>query len=214
LLSSPLLGQYLRDMCGSPNSAYLSALSAAEGLGKAAIMCIPPEEASLLTLLSLAARPTVALEIGTFTGCSAAAIAVGMPSGSRLVSCDISKECHRIASQTLSGITHMRIDLATCSALDLLTTWNQDEPIDFAFIDGDKLEYVEYHEALVPLLSPGALMVVDNVCLHGNVANEHDCRTHVETMRSYNEHVKHDVRLSGSILPVADGMFVLYRRWE
>src|SRR4051794_22856985 len=68
-----------------------------EKLGDIAVMQIAPEQGAFMTLLVRAIRAQRALELGTFTGYSAIAIARGLAGGGTLVTCDISGEWTEIA---------------------------------------------------------------------------------------------------------------------
>src|ERR1022692_5065171 len=65
--------------------------------GRAAGMQIGDDQAMLMEMLVRAMGATRAVEIGTFTGYSALAVARGMGPGGRLMCCDVSQEWTSIA---------------------------------------------------------------------------------------------------------------------
>ena len=67
--------------------------------GRAAGMQIGDDQAVLMEMLVRAMGATRAVEIGTFTGYSALAVARGLGPGGRLLCCDVSQEWTSIARQ-------------------------------------------------------------------------------------------------------------------
>ena len=135
-------------------------------------MQISHPQAVFMTFLvrSLGARR--AIEIGTFTGYSALAIARGLPPGGRLLACDVSDEWTAIARDawTVAGVAD-RIDLRIGPALQTLAALSPREQFDFAFIDADKESYIDYYEALLPRMEAGGLMLADNTLWEGKVTD-------------------------------------------
>ena len=137
-------------------------------LGGIAIMQIAPEQGAFMTLLVRAIGARRALELGTFTGYSAICIARGLPDDGVLVSCDVNDEWAGIARRYFeqAGVAE-RIDLRLGPALDTLRAMPADEPFDFAFIDADKVGYLDYYEETLRLLRPGGLAMIDNMLRGG-----------------------------------------------
>src|SRR5207244_13214556 len=101
------------------------------------------------------------LELGTFTGYSSISMALALPPGGRVITCDVNEETTAIARRYAeeAGIAD-RIDYRLGPGLD--TVASLDGPFDLVFIDADKAHYVNYYESTLPLLADGALVVVDN----------------------------------------------------
>lgn len=162
-------------------------------------------EGRLLYLLARLVNARLAVEIGTFTGCSALHIAEGLAEGGRLITCDIDAEATAIAQRYWAQVPWGdRIELRLGPALETLRTI--DEPIDLAFIDADKTGYVDYWETLVPKMRPGGVIVADNVLWSGRVlapANDSDW-----ALVRFNEHVRTDARVEQVMLTVRDGITV------
>ena len=123
-----------------------------------------------MTILARAIQPRLAVEVGTFTGYSALAVAKALQPGGRLVCCDISERWTAIARHywELAGVTD-RIDLRIGPALDTLRSLPPDPAIDMAFIDAAKTEYIDYYEELLARLSgpgrdPGRQHLVGRRC--------------------------------------------------
>lgn len=175
-------------------------------LGNRAGMQIPPEQGTLLTLLTKLVAPRFAVEVGTFTGYSALAIARGLPEGGRLLCCDVSEEWTAVAREAWlkAGVTD-RIELRIAPALDTLNALPSYPHIDLAFVDANKDGYVDYWEALIPRMNPGGLVLADNVLYSGDVLSPAP-GSGAEGVHRFNEHVRADPRVEAVILPVADGL--------
>ena len=181
--------------------------------GAAAGMQIGPDQYALLTLLTRLTGTRLAVEVGTFTGTSAVAIAKGLADGGRLVCCDISEEWTAIARRhwAAAGLAD-RIDLRLAPALETLSALPDDPPVDFAFIDADKPGYIAYYEALVPRLRPGGLLVADNVLWSGAVVDPAATDDNTEAIRRFNDHVAADDRCDRVMLAVGDGITLCRKR--
>ena len=79
---------------------------------------------------------------------------------------------------------------------------------DMVFIDADKMNYKEYYEKSLELLSKGGLIIIDNVLWHGEVADEKNNDKFTINIREFNEFVSKDKRVEQIIIPLGDGMTV------
>ena len=84
--------------------------------------------------------------------------------------------------------------------------------VRFGFIDADKRAYREYYEALLELVRPGGLIIVDNVLWYGKVADAEVNDKQTEAIRAFNEFVAGDERVSYSMIPVGDGLSFCRKR--
>ena len=150
-----------------------------------------------------------ALEIGMFTGYSGLMIASGLPEDGELVTCDVDPKAEEIARRYFARSPHGRkITIRMGPALETIRTLKG--PLDFVFIDADKQNYTAYYDAVVPLLSPRGLIVIDNVLWSGKVLAPKE-----ETDRaivSMNDHVAKDSRVEKVLLTVRDGMMLVRKR--
>lgn len=174
--------------------------------GRSARMQIGQDQFALLTLLARLSNARLAIEVGTFTGTSAVAIAKGLADGGKLICCDISEEWTNIARRhwQAAGLTD-RIELRLGPAIETIVSLTA-APIDLAFVDADKGGYVDYYEALVPRIRAGGLLIADNTLWSGRVADpaEHDDDT--EAIRRFNNHIAADDRCETVILAIGDGV--------
>lgn len=223
---TPELHAYLVAHSGPPDELLERLAAETEAETDRAVMQIAPEQGALLGLLCRAIGSRRALELGAFTGYSAICIARALPADGILVTCDTSDEWTRIARRywAEAGLAE-RIDLRLGPALDTLADLRGGEAFDFAFIDADKRTYPEYWQAVVELLRPGGIAVVDNVLYGGEVAARIDgddpMRPHVsesergrslEAIVRTNEMIAGDDRVESVMLGVADGITIALRR--
>jgi caffeoyl-CoA O-methyltransferase len=166
-------------------------------------MIAGPVLGRLLRLLVAMAAPRLVLEIGTFTGYSALAMAGGLPPDGRIVTCELSPERADFARGYFDRSPWGdRIEVRVGPALDTVNAL--DGPFDFVFIDADKGGYPGYYEAVVPKLSPRGLIAVDNTLQGGDVADPGDERG--RAMAAFNDHVQADERTENVLLSVRDGV--------
>ena len=179
-------------------------------------MQIGADEANLLALLVRMLDTRRALEIGTFTGYSALAIASALPPDGRLVCCDISREWTDVGRPywTRAGVAE-RIDLRIAPALDTLRALARDPgpgSFDFVFIDADKAGYDAYYEAALELLRRGGVVAIDNTLWSGWVADAARNDDDTAALRALNTKIHGDERVDAVLLSVGDGVTVARKR--
>jgi len=172
-------------------------------------MQISPDQGQLMALLVklLGARRTI--EIGTFTGYSALAVALALPADGRLLACDINDEFTRVGKPfwQQAGVAH-KIELILAPAqqtLDARLAAGEAGHYDFAFIDADKANYDAYYERCLKLVRTGGLIALDNMLWSGAVAQpSSDADT--LALQALNNKLHHDERVDVSLLTVGDGL--------
>ena len=179
-------------------------------------MQISPEQGQFMALLAELIGARRAIEVGTFTGYSALCVAQALPPDGKLIACDISEEFTSVARRywAKAGIAD-RIELRLAPALDTLKSLlagGGAGSFDFAFIDADKTQYVAYYEAILKLLRPGGLMTIDNVLWSGAVADGRKRDADTVALRTLNEKLRTDKRISLSMLPIGDGLTLARKR--
>ncbi|GMU52783.1 MAG: O-methyltransferase [Candidatus Xenobia bacterium] len=179
-------------------------------------MQIAPEQGQFMALLVELMGARRALEVGVFTGYSSLAVARALPEDGRLIACDISEEWTNIARRywAEAGVAH-KIDLRLAPALqtlDGLLAEGQHNTFDFAFLDADKVSYADYYERMLELVRPGGLVLVDNVLWSGDVADPAVQDRDTLALRTFNQRLHQDQRISLSLLPLADGVTLARKR--
>ncbi|MCW8409730.1 class I SAM-dependent methyltransferase [Legionella sp. PATHC035] len=176
-------------------------------------MQVAPEQAQFMQLLLRLIRAKNVLELGTFTGYSALAMSLVLPDDGKLITCDINSEWTSKAHPFWKEAQQDRkIELRLGRALDTLHNllnegWEQ--KFDFIFIDADKTNYVHYYELALKLIQPKGLIAVDNIFWDGKVIDEKELGGQTREIRKLNDLIKNDQRVFVSLLPIADGLFLV-----
>ena len=171
-------------------------------------MMVGPLEGRFLEMLVAVSGARRVLEIGTFTGYSALAMAAGLPRGGRIVTCDINEASVSLGRRFIEKSPHAdRIEIRLGRALDTIAAL--DGPFDLVFIDADKPNYVNYYEAVLPKLADGGLIVADNTLWNGAVLDGADLSESTEAIRAFNHHVRHDSRVVCVQLTIRDGVTLI-----
>jgi len=207
------LSAYVRGLASPPSDVQRALISATtEATGSAAVMQIGVDQGAFMAILTSLLRPTFAVEVGTFTGYSALAIASALPDGGRLLCCDVSEEWTAIARThwEMAGVSD-RIDLRIAPAIDTLGSLPSDHAIDLAFIDADKTGYLAYYNEILPRLSPNGVVLVDNTLWSGRVLDPEADDADTVALREFNEFVAGDTRCESVILTIGDGVTMIRR---
>jgi caffeoyl-CoA O-methyltransferase len=168
-----------------------------------------PVVGRLLQVLVHALRPRLVLEVGTFSGYSALAMAAALPAGGRIVTCELSPVRAAFAREHMDASPYGdRIEIRVGPAAETIAA--VEEPVDLAFVDADKESYADYYEAIVPKLSEQGLLVADNTLRGGRVLDPADARG--REMDAFNRHVRDDERSVAVMLTVRDGVTLVRRR--
>lgn len=165
-------------------------------------------EGAFLRVMVRAVAARFVVEVGTFTGYSALAMAEALPEDGRLVTCDIDPINTRIAEEFWSRSPHgKKIELRLGPAVETLT--RIDGPIDLAFIDADKVNYGAYWDLLVPRMRPGGMILCDNVLWSGRVLDPQDATT--KAIAEFNRMVASDSRVEAVMVPLRDGVTIAWK---
>jgi caffeoyl-CoA O-methyltransferase len=207
--------QYILNV-SSRESPILARLRAATAPRPEAQMQIGPDQGQLMALLAKLVGARRCIEIGTYTGYSALAVAMALPADGKLIACDVSDEFTRIGRPFWkeAGV-ESKIDLRLQPAvktLDELLKDGQQNTFDFAFVDADKQSYIEYYEKLLQLVRPGGLICADNTLGLSGVPIIRQEGPSSSAMRAFNEHVHRDERVDIAMLAIAEGLTLLRRR--
>src|SRR2546427_11374853 len=133
-------------------------------------MVVGPLEGAFLKMMALAVRARRVLEIGTFTGYSALAMAEALPDGGTVLTCEIDPESAAFARRYWDKSPHgKKIEVRVGPALETLRALAG--PFDVIFIDADKANYVHYYRRAKELLAPTGVVFIGNVLWSGGVLN-------------------------------------------
>jgi predicted O-methyltransferase YrrM len=156
------------------------------------------------------------LEIGCFTGYSALWMALALEPDGRLITLDVNRDWTEIGRRAWreAGVEdriEVRIGEALAS-LDALLAEGAEGSFDLAFIDADKKNYDAYYERALALVRRGGLILIDNVLWRGTVADPDNPDRQTVALRALNAKLHKDVRVSLSLLPIADGLTLARKR--
>ena len=183
--------------------------------GKWAGMLTAVEQAELMKMMVKLSWAKKGIEVGTFTGYSALWLAEGLPEDGQLICLDISEEWTSVGLKywKQAGVD-TKIDLRIAPGVQTLDSLIEDESnldtFDFAFIDADKENYIEYYERLLKLLKPNGFIMIDNVFWGGSVIEDpkyFDEDTKI--LRAISELVREDERVTHWMIPIGDGLSIV-----
>lgn len=154
------------------------------------------------------------LDVGTFTGYSALAMAEGLPPDGRVVACEIDPAVAAIARRSFDGSpagSRISLEIGPASAT-LHRLADVGARFDVAFIDADKGGYRDYLATLLDreLIAPGGLICADNTLLQGEAylpAARSELGTAID---GFNRAVAADPRVEQVLLPLRDGLTLIH----
>merc|ERR1719210_1181702 len=172
-------------------------------------------EGVFLKQLASIMKASSALEIGTFTGSAALAMAEGMEAqNGKVVTVEIDpylkKFCDPFFNKYNKKAKRDAIDMRIGCAIEVMKELAKTgETFDLVFVDANKSEYATYVDILLEngLVQNGSLIVVDNVHFKGTAWTNNGISDHMKTspyVRSFNEKVTNDPRLNPVMLPIRD----------
>ena len=181
-------------------------------------------QGELLRMLSRMIRPQRILELGTFTGYSALCLAEGLAEGGELITIEHNDELEATIRRNLSqsplgkqiqliigDAKQIISDLSSVSASGLSSV-SGSGLFDLVFIDADKREYCAYYELVFPLVRQGGFILADNTLWDGHIVDPaYDRDKQTVGLRAFNRMVADDPRVSQVILPLRDGLTIIYK---
>jgi len=198
-----------------PEHEELRRLRERTGALPEARMQIAREQGHFLAFLVRLIEARQILELGTFTGYSALAIALALPSEGRIVTCDVCEAWADIGRPywRRAGVDQ-KIDVHIGPAIETLARLDKDMagPFDLAFVDADKELYDAYYESSLRMVRPGGLIIFDNVFRLGRAADLNEADADTVAVRHLNAKIARDERVDHVVLPVGDGMTLARRR--
>lgn len=160
-----------------------------------------------LSFLSKISKPKSVIEIGTYTGYSALCIAEGLDPNGVIHTIDNNEELTYIQNKYFEKSNYRsNIKQYTDDAIKILPKLNI--TFDFAFIDADKVNYINYFEIIIKKMKKGGLIVSDNVLWSGKVLEENSQDEETEMLKKFNSMLKKDKRITNLIVPLRDGLSI------
>ncbi len=185
---------------------------------KQARMLSNGDQGKLLQAFSLMVRPMHILELGAFTGYSTICLSRGLQDGGSIDTVEVYDELEDIIKggfrkaelidvEGKEDIAHLHIG----DAKKIIPTL--DKKYDIVYIDANKREYIEYYDLVFDKVRTGGYILADNVLWSGKVLLDNppkDAQT--QSIIAFNKMVASDSRVDNVILPIRDGINVIYKK--
>ncbi|AEV69045.1 O-methyltransferase [Acetivibrio clariflavus] len=176
---------------------------------------VHPEVAKLLQVIGMIKRPSRILEIGTAIGYSSILLSEVLQPNGRIDTIEryelmIERAKNNIKRAGLENV----INIIAGDALEVLKCLNKQ--YDLIFLDAAKGQYPEFLPECLRLLSPGGLLISDNILYKGMIANDELVvrrkKTIVKRLRNYLDMLCNSENLETSIIPIGDGVAISYKK--
>ena len=209
---TPELHRYAVEHSSFRDAVVAEVEQAGEDMGDLAAMQIAGDQAAFMTIVVAATGARSALEVGTFLGYGAIAIARGLPADGRLVCCELEQKYADRAREHLdkAGLAD-RVEFRIGPAVESLRAMEAAEQFDFAFIDADKTEYIDYFEETLTRIRPNGLIMLDNTLRGGSVMDPGDSES-ARVTGELNDLLAVDDRVDVALLGVADGITLVRKK--
>ncbi len=168
-------------------------------------------QGKFLQMISYMVRPYNVLEIGTLSGYSALCLAAGLAPGGMVHTIELREKDALVAKEFIEKAGYSdKIRVHIGDALEIIEKLK--EPWDLVFIDADKINYVNYYEAVLPVMKPGGFILADNVLFHGQVLEEDIKGKNAKAIQVFNDHIKNDNRIESVLLTLRDGLMLIRKK--
>ena len=153
------------------------------------------------------------LEIGSFTGFSALSMAQALPSDGILISLDKDLAFSNKAKSFYEKANEKKIKQIVKPATESLKElMNSNQKFDLIFIDADKENYINYYDISIDMVITGGLIIIDNVLWHGEVSDKSKNDKFTKIIRTFNDHLRKDDRITKNIIPIGDGLTICIKK--
>ncbi|KAK0486457.1 O-methyltransferase-domain-containing protein [Armillaria novae-zelandiae] len=201
-----------------------AAIQNSEANGLPAIS-VSPAQGKLLYLLAKSIGAKRILEVGTLGGYSTIHLARALPDDGKLVSLELDEHHAKVRSLVLASHgSNLRVMIARllqrislgqnwllkstsllAPALDSLQKMDSELKFDFAFIDADKTNMLEYFVEAKRLVRKGGSIYVDNVVQNGRVADPNDTSGFSAGVKKFIISLKEDDEVEATTIGTVNG---------
>lgn len=190
---------------------FLAELRAAAAESGIPAIWISPEQGALMQILLRLAGAREVVEVGTLAGISAIWMARALPVDGRVRTIELEPAHANFAESwiTRSDVAG-RIEVHRGDAREVLPRF-ADGSADAMFLDADKVGYATYLDHALRIVRPGGLILVDNALAFGQLLDPDVRDESVEAIRAINARIASEPRLTGTLVPIGDGMWVAIR---
>jgi caffeoyl-CoA O-methyltransferase len=167
-------------------------------------------EARLLEALIFTSGARSVLELGTFTGVGALAMAAALPAGGRVVTLERDPDNAAVARRHIAASPiGERIELIEGDARKTLP--QLPGPFDLVWIDAWKSDYPLYLDLVLPKLAPRGIIAADNLFRDGATLPPAGSDDATQGVLDFARRVQEDERLHNVLLTVGDGVLLAWR---
>jgi len=174
-------------------------------------MSTPPGQLALIsTIIRLVGAKTV-LEIGSFIGNSAMQFARMAGKDGHVTTIEVGEEFAQLARENIrrNGFEN-QVTLLLGNAGTILDGLPP-KSFDFIFVDGSKQDYLDYTLKSEKLVTDRGVILVDDVFFHGDALNAKPSTDKGRGCKALLDHYRSDDAFEHLILPVSNGLLLLYR---
>jgi len=165
----------------------------------------------VLSMFAKMIQPQRILELGTFTGYSALCLAEGLHADGVLDTIEINDELEDMIRRNISS--EPRIHLHIGDALEILRQQLSDYSYDLVFIDADKRHYIDYFNAVLPIVRQGGWILADNTLWDGHIIDHaYDRDKQTLGLRTFNDFIATNQSVEKVILPIRDGLTIIRKK--
>lgn len=205
---------YGREVFGREDEVLTQLREAAAAAGLPDI-AVSADVGRLLSILTAGTHRTLAIEVGTLGGYSGIWIARGLSPDGRLITIECEPTHADFAKQQFDTAELAdRVDVRQGRALDVLANLKSEirpGTVDVAFIDAEKVEYLEYWQALRPLIAVGGLFIADNALGSGSWWIDQEGDPTRDAVDALNRTVASDTFFESTIVPIREGVLIARR---
>lgn len=166
----------------------------------------------ILKMICRLLNPHYILEIGTYTGYSALCMAEGAADDAEIHTIEVFDELEDFILKYLhKSKLKDKIHLHIGDAAEVVP--KLDCMFDLVFIDANKRNYIEYYNLIFDRVRKGGLILADNTLWDGKVLDtprQSDKQT--IGILEFNDMLKNDDRVEKVILPVRDGLTMIWKK--
>ncbi len=157
-------------------------------------------------------KPKRVLEIGTYTGYATLCMAEALEKDAEIHTLEINDEIEDFIRKYVSQSPDKdKIKLYFGDAMEIIPAL--DESFDLVFIDADKRLYSDYYDLIFDKLPAGALILADNTLWDGKVLEPlHPADKQTAGILAFNDKIKADQRVEKVILPLRDGLTMIWKK--
>jgi predicted O-methyltransferase YrrM len=176
---------------------------------------VHPEVAKLLQVVGMTKKPKRILELGTAIGYSSILLSGILQPDGKIDTIEryelmVERAKGNIKKAGLEDV----INIIVGDAMEVLKCLNKQ--YDLIFLDAAKGQYPEFLPECLRLLSPGGLLISDNILYKGMIASDdlvvRRKKTIVKRLRSYLDMLCSSDDLETSIIPIGDGVAISYKK--